>query len=117
MPIAPSGPTQKTSIWFGMRAITVIGEPGPAAPGGVIANGAWSFQLALRSRGLGSVMATALAHKASRVREVLGLPEDWLPITLLPVAYTRGLEFRPAARADLSQVAFWNGSTERAGSR
>ncbi|WP_433222097.1 nitroreductase family protein [Dactylosporangium sp. CS-047395] len=70
---------------------------------------AWSFQLALRSRGLGSVMATAMAHKARRVQEVLGLPDDWRPITLLPVAYTKGLDFRPAARADLKDVAFWNG--------
>lgn len=98
-------------------------KPVPARPVGGTASGyygsifpfAWSFQLALRSRGLGSVMATALAHKASRVREVLGLPDDWLPITLLPVAYTKGLDFRPAARADLSDVAFWNGPTERAG--
>ncbi|MFG2043508.1 nitroreductase family protein [Dactylosporangium sp. NPDC048998] len=77
---------------------------------------AWSFQLALRSRGLGSVMATAMAHKARKVQAVLGLPDDWRPVTLLPVAYTKGLDFRPAARADLADVAFWNGPTERAAS-
>lgn len=75
---------------------------------------AWSFNLALRSRGLGSVMATAMAHKASTVRDVLNLPADWRPITLLPVAYTQGLDFTPAARSPLSQVAFWNGATEPA---
>jgi nitroreductase len=92
-------------------------KPIPSQPVGGTASGyygsifpfAWSFQLALRSRGLGSVMATALAHKASKVQEVLGLPAHWRPITLLPVAYTKGLDFRPAARADLSEVAFWNG--------
>ncbi|WP_238010501.1 nitroreductase family protein [Dactylosporangium sp. AC04546] len=97
-------------------------KPIPRHPVGGTASGyygsifpfAWSFQLALRSRGLGSVMATALAHKARKVQGVLGLPDDWRPITLLPVAYTKGLDFRPAARADLSEVAFWNGSTERA---
>lgn len=76
---------------------------------------AWSFNLALRSRGLGSVMATALAHKAEAVQSVLGLPDDWRVITLLPVAYTRGLDFRPATRGPLSEVAFWNGATEAAG--
>lgn len=76
---------------------------------------AWSFTLALRSRGLGSVMATALAHKAPEVRATLGLPDDWQPITLLPVAYTKGLDFQPAARAPLSDVAFWNGAAEPAG--
>lgn len=78
---------------------------------------AWSFQLALRSRGLGSVMATALAHKATKVQQVLGLPDDWRPITLVPVAYTKGLDFRPAARGDLADIVFWNGAVERAGSR
>ncbi|MDG4818774.1 nitroreductase family protein [Micromonospora sp. WMMD956] len=99
-------------------------KPLPERPVGGTASGyygsifpfAWSFQLALRSRGLGSVMATALAHQASGVQAVLGLPAEWRPITLLPVAYTRGLDFRPAARADLSDVAFWNGPVERAGS-
>ncbi|GGM42293.1 nitroreductase family protein [Dactylosporangium sucinum] len=97
-------------------------KPIPEHPVGGTASGyygsifpfAWSFQLALRSRGLGSVMATALAHKARKVQAALGLPDDWRPVTLLPVAYTKGLEFRPAARADLSEVAFWNGHTERA---
>lgn len=76
---------------------------------------AWSFTLALRSRGLGSVMATALAHRADAVRDALGLPEDWRPITLLPVAYTKGIGFHPAPRAPLSDVAFWNSPHEPAG--
>lgn len=70
---------------------------------------AWSIQLALRSRGLGSVMATAMAHKAREVQEVLGLPEEWRPITMLPVGYTVGLDFRPATRAPLAEIMCWNG--------
>lgn len=105
-----------------MLVVLCSSKPVPTRPLGGTASGyygsifpfAWSFQLALRSRGLGSVMATALAHKASKVQAALGLPADWRPITLLPVAYTKGLEFRPAARADLSEVAFWNGPHERA---
>lgn len=69
---------------------------------------AWSIQLALRSKGLGSVMATAIAHKANGVQEVLGLPESWRPITMLPVAYTRGLDFKPAARAPVTDILSWN---------
>jgi len=94
-------------------------KPLPERPVGGTASGyygsifpfAWSFNLALRSRGLGSVMATAIAHKADGVRDVLGLPSAWLPITLLPVAYTKGLDFKPASRVPLSRVAFWNGPT------
>lgn len=70
---------------------------------------AWSIQLALRSRGLGSVMATAIAHKATRVQELLGLPEEWRVITMLPVGHTVGLEFRAATRAPLDEIVLWNG--------
>lgn len=68
----------------------------------------WSFQLALRSRGLGSVLATALAHRAEEVAQVLCLPEGCRPITLVPVAYTRGLDFRSAARGPVADVLAWN---------
>jgi nitroreductase len=70
---------------------------------------AWSIQLALRSRGLGSVMATAIAHKATKIQQLLELPDEWRPITMLPVGYTLGLEFRAATRAPVQQVLSWNG--------
>lgn len=98
-------------------------KPVPAESTGGVASGyygsifpfAWSFNLALRSRGLGSVMATAMAHKAREVQQALGLPEEWLPITLMPVGYTRGVDFRPAARAELSEVGCWNQPAQRMG--
>lgn len=62
---------------------------------------AWSLQLALRSRGLGSVLATAIVYHAERLSELLALPEGTHPITMIPIAYTRGLDFRPAARRPL----------------
>jgi nitroreductase len=73
----------------------------------------WSFQLALRSRGLGSVLATALAHRAAEVGAVLSLPDDCVPLTLVPVGYTVGTDFRPAARGPIDDVVHWNSwSTE-----
>lgn len=58
----------------------------------------WSFQLALRSRGLGSSLTSMHLHFADEVAALLGLPDDFTQIALLPVAYTRGTEFRPAER-------------------
>ncbi|MFT4008967.1 MAG: nitroreductase family protein [Nocardioidaceae bacterium] len=72
---------------------------------------AWSIQLALRSRGLGSVMATAIAHKAFKVQQLLNLPDRWRPITMLPVGYTLGLDFRAATRAPVHEVLSWNEPT------
>ncbi len=68
----------------------------------------WSFQLALRSRGLGSCLTTLhLAHEAE-ARELLGIPDDITQVALLPVAYTTGGEFSPADRGPVDQITYWN---------
>ncbi len=69
----------------------------------------WSLQLALRSRGLGSSLTCIHLHHAQLVADLLGLPETFTQVALLPVAYTQGLDFKPAARK-LSQddVLFWD---------
>ncbi len=68
----------------------------------------WSFQLALRSRGLGSVLTTLHLVYERKVAELLDIPEHVAQIALLPVAYTRGEEFRPAPRRPLEDVSYWN---------
>ena len=37
----------------------------------------WSFQLALRSRGLGSVLTTAHQEDQPAMAEILGIPATW----------------------------------------
>lgn len=58
----------------------------------------WSFQLALRSRGLGSVLTTLHLLQEDAVAALLGVPEDVMQVALLPVAYTLGTQFKPAQR-------------------
>jgi nitroreductase len=75
---------------------------------GSIVPAIWSFQLALRSRGLGSCYTTLhLAHEAE-ARELLGIPDDVTQIALLPVAYTTGDEFQPAARGPVEHITYAN---------
>lgn len=69
----------------------------------------WSFLLALRSRGLGSVWTTMHLAKEREVAELLGIPETVTQAALFPVAYTIGTEFRPAARPPAETVTFWDG--------
>ena len=69
---------------------------------------AWSFLLALRSRGLGSVWTTLHLAKESEVAELLGIPDTVTQVALLPVAYTIGRDFKPASRAPVETVTFWN---------
>ena len=68
----------------------------------------WSFQLALRSRGLGTCITTAHLGYEREAAEVLGIPFERLTqVSLLPVAYYTGTSFRPAKRRPMDEVVFW----------
>ncbi len=69
----------------------------------------WSFQLALRSRGLGSTLTTLHLIKEREAAELLGLPEDIMQVAMLPVAYTKGTDFKRAERPGPETIAHWNG--------
>jgi nitroreductase len=68
----------------------------------------WSFLLALRSRGLGSVWTTMHLFKEKEVAELLGIPATVTQAALFPVAYTIGTDFRPANRPPAETITFWN---------
>jgi nitroreductase len=87
------------------------GVPNWAAAGayGSILPAVWSFQLALRSRGLGSVLTTLHLPHADRAAELLGIPAGVTQCALVPVAYFTGDDFKPAARRPMEEVTYWNG--------
>jgi nitroreductase len=68
----------------------------------------WSFLLALRSRGLGSVWTTMHLAKEQEVAELLGIPATATQAALFPVAYTIGTDFQPASRPPAETITFWN---------
>jgi nitroreductase len=68
----------------------------------------WSFQLALRARGLGSCITTLHLRHAEEAAALLGIPDDMLQVALLPVAYTLGTDFKTAKREPLAGITHWN---------
>ena len=68
----------------------------------------WSFLLALRSRGLGSVWTTMHLFKEKEVAELLGIPATVTQAALFPVAYTIGTDFRPASRPPAETITYWD---------
>jgi nitroreductase len=68
----------------------------------------WSFLLALRSRGLGSVWTTMHLFKEKEVAELLGIPATVTQAALFPVAYTIGTDFRPASRPPAESITYWD---------
>ncbi len=76
---------------------------------GSILPAVWSFQLALRSRGLGSVFTTLHLRCEAEAAALLGVPDDFMQAALVPVAWTLGTNFSPAARRPLNEVVHVNG--------
>ncbi len=75
---------------------------------GSVVPGVWSFQLAARSRGLGSAWTTFhLAHE-SDVAAMLGIPATVTQVALLPVAHYTGDTFSPAPRRPAREITYRN---------
>ena len=83
--------------------------PASVWPGlmGSIFPAVWSFQLALRARGLGSTLTTLHLRCADEAAALLGIPDDFMQVGLLPVAYTLGTDFKPAKRGPIDDVVHW----------
>jgi nitroreductase len=72
---------------------------------------AWSYMLALRSRGLGSAYTTLhlLGDGEKQAAEILGIPfEKYSQGGLFPIAYTKGTDFKPAKRLPVDQIVHWD---------
>ncbi len=68
----------------------------------------WSFQLALRSRGLGSAWTTLHLNFENDVGAALGIPPTVTQAALLPVAYYTGDDFQPAPRRPARELTYWD---------
>lgn len=75
---------------------------------GSVLPAAWSLSLALRARGLGSAWTTLHLQYERDVANALGIPPTVHQGVLLPVAYTKGVDFKPAPRGDLDSVVHVN---------
>jgi nitroreductase len=92
----------------------LIGRPpegGGAVGGGFFASiypAVWSFNLALRARGLGTVLTTLHLVREKEAAEILGIPAGVTQAALLPVAYTIGDKFRPSERPAPETITYWD---------
>jgi nitroreductase len=76
----------------------------------------WSLQLALRSRGLASVMTTVHLQRHEEMAELLGIPDGVTQAALVPIAHLLGDDLHPARRRPVRQVAFpdhWEAAWDR----
>jgi nitroreductase len=75
---------------------------------GSVLPGVWSFQLAARSRGLGSCWTTFHLGREAEAADLLGVPPDVTQVALLPVAFYTGDTFERAPRRRAAEVTYLN---------
>lgn len=76
---------------------------------GSILPAVWSFMLAARSRALGTAWTSMHLVYEREAADLLGIPYDLCAQAgLIPVAYTKGTDFRPAARGPLDRIVHWD---------
>jgi nitroreductase len=97
--------TDRYGRLLGAESAPTVMEPAMYAS---ILPAVWSFQLALRSRGLGSTLTTAHQSDQPAMARILGIPDSWYQVALIPVAYTSGGDFQPSRRDAADQSIIWN---------
>ncbi|MEV0645451.1 nitroreductase family protein [Phytomonospora sp. NPDC050363] len=76
---------------------------------GSILPAVWSFMLAARERGLGTVWTTGQGPLEREMARLLGVPgREVMLAAFIPLAFTVGTEFRPAKRVPRDQVLHWD---------
>lgn len=88
---------------------TIIGvHDGSGRPGlfDSVIQSVWSLCVALRARGLGTAWTTAILGKQDELAELLGVPEGNTQIAMIPVAWTKGTEFKTAPRYPARSITF-----------
>ena len=90
--------------------ITEKNIPRSASLWGSLHPATWNFMLAARMRGLGTVWTTNHLMYEKEAADVLGIPFDTVSQgSLIPVAYTKGTDFKPAMRQPLDDVLHVDG--------
>jgi nitroreductase len=89
-----------------------VENEGPGAQAslyGSIFPAVWSLMLALRARGIGSVMTTQhIGHFARDMARALELPADVTQAALVAAGYFTGSDFKPAKRAPVRACIHWD---------
>jgi nitroreductase len=125
---AGSKPGSMEKVWSGLRhlsenlhrapALVVpciegrtdgLGADRQAGKWGSLLPAVWSFLLAARLHGLGTVWTTGNMPVEREVAALLGIPYDAvMQAAVIPVAHSIGTDFRPAPRVPVDEVLHWD---------
>ena len=88
---------------------TIIGvHDGSGRPGlfDSVIQSVWSFCVAARARGLGTAWTTAILSRQDDIAQLLAIPDGMTQIAMIPVAWTKGTEFKRAPRYPAREITY-----------
>ncbi|MFN0027375.1 MAG: nitroreductase family protein [Acidimicrobiales bacterium] len=91
---------------------TIIGvHDGSGRPGlfDSVIQSVWSFCVALRARGLGTAWTTAILTRQADIATLLDIPDGMTQIAMIPVAWTKGTDFKRAPRYPAREITYVDG--------
>jgi nitroreductase len=92
--VNPTSPTRdRDTIWAGSSIY------------GAVQN----MMLAARAQGLGTLMTTFNIANEDLIRKEYGVPEEALPVAVIPVGWPNGQNFGPTTRKPVENVTYWDG--------
>ena len=83
-------------------------DPRSLLAGSSIYGAVQNLMLAARAQGLGTVLTTFHAGIEDVLRQQLNLPEEAVPVCVVPVGYPDGQTFGPTTRRPVETVAYWD---------
>jgi F420 biosynthesis protein FbiB-like protein len=91
--VNPTSPTKdRDTIWAGSSIY------------GAVQN----MMLAARAQGLGTLMTTFNMAHEDLIRKEYGLPDEALPVAVIPVGWPNGQNFGPTTRKPVEEVTYWD---------
>jgi nitroreductase len=75
---------------------------------GSVLPAAWSYMLAARTRGLGTVFTTLHLFHEAEAAALLGIPDHYMQVGLIPTAHLIGEGLSPGPRRLLDEFRRWN---------
>lgn len=92
--VNPTSPTRdRDTIWAGSSIY------------GAVQN----MMLAARAQGLGTLMTTFNIAHEDLIRKEYGVPDEALPVAVIPVGWPNGQNFGPTTRKPVEEVTYWDG--------
>jgi nitroreductase len=99
---------QVPALVIACRSQRVEGGPSsPASAYGSVLPAMWSFMLAARARGMGTVWTTMHLKLEAEVAAIAAIPPEWQQVCMTPLAFTLGADFKPALRPAPDDVIEW----------